>query len=63
MIKVQGGLTLIEVLTSLVLILVVLSLALPSFASLRQQSQVRSAGMMIYGHLQLARSEAIKRNS
>lgn len=63
MIKVQGGLTLIEVLASLVLILVVLSLALPSFASLRQQSQVRSAGMMIYGHLQLARSEAIKRNS
>ncbi|NLJ92208.1 MAG: type IV pilin [Aeromonadales bacterium] len=62
MFKVQGGITLIELLGALLLVLVVVSLALPSFASLRQQSQVRSAGMAVYAHLQLARSEAIKRN-
>lgn len=58
----QAGLTLIELLIGLVVMAVLLAIAVPSFQILRQQYTVRSAGMAIYADLQLARSEAIKRN-
>ncbi|WP_346351003.1 GspH/FimT family pseudopilin [Oceanimonas sp. AH20CE76] len=58
----QRGLTLIELLVGLVVMTVLTSLAVPSFQSLREQYTVRSAGMAVYADLQLARSEAIKRN-
>ncbi|GAA3708701.1 GspH/FimT family pseudopilin [Oceanisphaera sediminis] len=60
--KRQAGLTLIELLIGLVVMAVLLVIAVPSFQTLRQQYTVRSAGMAIYADLQLARSEAIKRN-
>lgn len=63
MIKVQVGLTLIELLVSIAVMAVLLAIAVPSFQTLRQQYTVRSAGMAIYSDLQLARSESIKRNS
>lgn len=57
-----SGLTLIELLVGLVVMTVLTSLAVPGFQGLREQSQIRSAGMAVYADLQLARSEAIKRN-
>lgn len=60
--KRQAGLTLIELLIGLVVMTVLTSLAVPGFQSLREQYTVRSAGMAVYADLQLARSEAIKRN-
>ncbi|PSJ39298.1 type IV pilin [Zobellella taiwanensis] len=62
MTRVQAGLTLVELLVGIAVMAVLLTLAVPSFQSLRQQYQVRSAGMAVYADLQLARSEAIKRN-
>ena len=58
----QLGLTLIELLVGVVVVAVLLTLAVPPFHSLAQQQKVRSAGMTLYSDLQLARSEAIKRN-
>ncbi|WMC10031.1 GspH/FimT family pseudopilin [Oceanimonas pelagia] len=60
--QMQRGLTLIELLVGLVVMTVLTSLAVPGFQSLREQYTVRSAGMAVYADLQLARSEAIKRN-
>ncbi|MCC4265708.1 GspH/FimT family pseudopilin [Oceanimonas baumannii] len=57
-----SGLTLIELLVGLVVMTVLTSLAVPGFQGLREQSQIRSAGMAVYADLQLARSEAIKRS-
>ncbi|WP_306079914.1 GspH/FimT family pseudopilin [Oceanimonas sp. CHS3-5] len=58
----QRGLTLIELLIGLVVMTILTTLAVPGFQSLREQYTVRSAGMAVYADLQLARSEAIKRN-
>ncbi|MFP2768801.1 GspH/FimT family pseudopilin [Oceanisphaera sp. KMM 10153] len=60
--KRQAGLTLIELLIGMVVMALLLAIAVPSFQTLRQQYTVRSAGMAMYADLQLARSEAIKRN-
>ncbi|WP_116475057.1 GspH/FimT family pseudopilin [Zobellella maritima] len=60
--KSQSGLTLIELLVGMLVLAVLLSIAVPSFQTLRQQYTVRSAGMAIYADLQLARSEAVQRN-
>lgn len=60
--KGQAGLTLLELLVGMIVTAVLLALAVPSFQTLRQQYTVRSAGMVVYASLQLARSEAIKRN-
>ncbi|MGO4998081.1 GspH/FimT family pseudopilin [Oceanisphaera sp. W20_SRM_FM3] len=59
----QTGLTIIELLLSLVVMALLAMLALPHFQSLAQQTRVRGAGSLVYTHLQLARSEAIKRNA
>ncbi|WP_107850832.1 GspH/FimT family pseudopilin [Oceanimonas marisflavi] len=59
----QSGLTLVELLVGLAVMAVLLTVAVPSFQGLREQYTVRSAGMAVYADLQLARSEAIKRNS
>ncbi|GAA3547201.1 GspH/FimT family pseudopilin [Zobellella aerophila] len=58
----QSGLTLLELLVGMTVTAVLLSVAVPSFQSLRQQYTVRSAGMLVYGSMQLARSEAVQRN-
>ena len=57
------GFTLIELMIGMVLSLVLLSLALPSFRALYQNAQVRSSADSVLGGLQLARSEAMKSNA
>ena len=59
----QAGLTLIELLLSLLIIATLGILALPNFQNFAQQYRVRGAGSVVYAHLQQARSEAIKRNT
>ncbi|WP_375057057.1 GspH/FimT family pseudopilin [Zobellella sp. DQSA1] len=56
------GLTLVELLVGIAVLAVLLVVAVPGFQTLRQQYLVRSAGMAVYADLQLARSEAVKRN-
>ncbi|MFD1009229.1 MULTISPECIES: GspH/FimT family protein [Oceanisphaera] len=58
----QEGLTLIELLVSVAVVAVLLSVAIPSFHRVSEQQKVRGAGMALYSDFQLARSEAIKRN-
>ncbi|MBO1519346.1 GspH/FimT family pseudopilin [Oceanisphaera pacifica] len=58
----QRGLTLIELSIGIAVVAILLSLAVPRFQRLAQKNSVRSAGMALYSDLQLARSEAIKRN-
>ncbi|MBL1376849.1 GspH/FimT family pseudopilin [Zobellella iuensis] len=58
----HAGLTLVELLVGMAVLAVLLVIAVPSFQTLRQQYLVRSAGMVVYSDLQLARSESIKRN-
>lgn len=59
----QAGLTLLELLCSLLIVVILAMLALPNFQSLAQQYRVRGAGSVVYSHLQQARSEALKRNT
>lgn len=55
------GFTLLEALVVLALLAVLLSLAAPSLKSLRQKHQMQSAAEQLQASLQLARSEALRR--
>jgi len=57
-----AGFTLIELLITLVVLAVLLYVALPNFAVWMQNTQIRTAGEAILNGMQLARTEAIRRN-
>jgi type IV fimbrial biogenesis protein FimT len=57
-----AGFTIIELMTTLVVLGVLITLAVPSFNDLILSSRVKGGASDIYGTLSLARSEAIKRN-
>lgn len=57
------GVTLIEVLISLALMTLLLALAAPSYQEWIQKAQIRAQGESIVNGVQLARSEALKRNT
>lgn len=57
------GLTLIELLIGLAVLGIVLMLAMPSFAAWIQNTAIRSTGEAIANGAQLARAEAIRRNT
>jgi type IV fimbrial biogenesis protein FimT len=58
----QGGLTLPELMIVLLILSAVLAVAAPAYSSLVATMRARSAGTDLYTALNLARSEAIKRN-
>lgn len=58
----ERGLTLIELLIGLAIVSVLLALGIPSFSSMIQNAQVRSAGESILNGLHAARNEALRRN-
>ncbi len=56
----QSGFTLIELMVTLVVLGVLVTIAAPSFQDMRDRIRVRSAAEAVYSHLQFARSESIK---
>lgn len=59
----QKGFTLIELMTAIAVLAVLLVLGLPSFMETIQNMQVRTAAESILDGLQVARAEAVRRNS
>ena len=59
----QRGVTLIELMIGLAIVALVLFVAVPSFGIFLQNSQIRNAAGSVLDGLQLARNEAIRRNS
>lgn len=59
----QQGVSLIELMIGLVVLGVLLALGVPSYATWIQNSQVRAAAESVANALQLARAEAVRRNS
>lgn len=59
----RNGITLIELLVMLAVILISTLLAIPSFTSIIQHYRITTAADELYAALQLARTEAVKRNT
>ncbi len=59
----SAGVTLIEVLITLTVLAVLLTLGLPAYKDWLQNTQIRSAAESMLNGLQLARGEAVKRNT
>ena len=57
----QGGFTLIELMVTIAIAGIVLSLAVPSMTTMIKNNRLQSAASSFVGDLQFARSEAIKR--
>lgn len=58
----EGGFTLIELLITLMIAVILATVAVPSFSSYIDNQRVRAGAQELYGGFQFARSEAIKRN-
>jgi len=59
----HAGFTIIELMTTIVILAILVAIAVPSFNDLILSTRIKGAASDIYGALTLARSEAIKRNS
>jgi len=59
----QRGLNLTEIMVSIAVLAILISLAVPSFAEWLQNQQIRAAAEATLNGLQAARSEAIRRNA
>lgn len=62
-IKDEKGFTLIEMMIVVVILSLMLALAMPSYATWIQNTRIRSAAESFTSGLQLARNEAVRRNS
>lgn len=58
-----NGITLLEIITSVVILGILALIAMPLFTSFVQNYRVSTAGDNLYFYLQYARSEAVKRNA
>lgn len=58
-----AGFTIIELMVTLVVLGILVTVAIPSFNDLILSSRIKGAASDVYGALSLARSEAIKRNA
>jgi type IV fimbrial biogenesis protein FimT len=63
LVRVQRGVSLIELMIGLVILGLLLFLALPNFSIFLQNTQIRNAGESVLQGLNLARAEALRRNS
>ncbi|MDX8385045.1 MAG: GspH/FimT family pseudopilin [Gallionella sp.] len=59
----SNGFTLIELMVGLIVIAILMSLAVPSFSTWMQNSQIRNAAESVLNGLQRARAEAVSRNA
>jgi type IV fimbrial biogenesis protein FimT len=59
----RSGFTIIELMTTLVILGILVTIAIPSFNDLIVGTRIKGAASDIYGALTFARSEAIKRNA
>lgn len=59
----QQGVTLIELMIGLVILGILLMAALPSYTAWLQNTQIRTAAESVLNGIQLARSEAVRRNA
>jgi type IV fimbrial biogenesis protein FimT len=59
--RLASGVTLVELLVSLVLVVILLMIAIPSYQSITTSSRMTSEINGLVTHLQFARSEAVKR--
>lgn len=59
----SGGFTLLELMVAIAVLAILLAVGLPSYQSLREDNALVGAARVLYADIQLARSEAVKRNS
>jgi len=59
----SAGFTLIELMVAIAILAILLFIALPNFAVWMQNTQIRTAGEAVLNGMQLARAEAIRRNT
>lgn len=61
--KSQNGVTLIELMIGLAIFAILLAFAVPNFSNFMQNSRIRNAAEAIQSGLNLARAEAVRRNT
>lgn len=60
--RIQRGVTLIEMTITIAIVAILITLAVPSFKVMLANAQIRTAAQALHDGLQLARVEAIRRN-
>jgi type IV fimbrial biogenesis protein FimT len=60
--QIASGFTLIELMVTLTVVAILLTLAIPSFTGMIDKNRLKNAAETLYADLQFARAEAIKRN-
>ncbi|MEJ2099451.1 MAG: GspH/FimT family pseudopilin [Desulfobacterales bacterium] len=59
----DSGFSIVELMTVIAIISILAGIAVPSYISWRANSQLNRAALDVYGNLQRAKSEAVKRNA